>query len=463
MDGIRSWSVLLVRLIQRAAAPLATGASLYLIFSAYGAYLRHAHVALGLLSMMLVAICVTDKTPNREKIKLFSSHIGTILVGWAVVVGILLLVGYATKESATFSRRALFTWFLLNPFAILFAQWFAQEMLVRVLDLAKGKRNVVIAGVTPVSLRLADSIVEDKALGMNLVGYFEDRSPDRCKDIKHGNILGTLAELSAYVKTHAVDVIYITLPIKHLTRTQVLLDELQDTTASVYFVPDIFVFDLIQSRVDDIHGLPVLALLETPFYGYDGALKRILDLFVASAILLLISPVMLGIAAAVKLTSPGPVIFKQRRYGLAGEQIFVYKFRTMTVTEDGDTIKQATKDDDRLTPIGGFLRRRSLDELPQFINVLQGRMSVVGPRPHAVAHNEMYRKIIKGYMIRHKVLPGITGWAQVNGCRGETKEVEEMKDRVELDLEYLRNWSIALDVKIILKTMGVLAHDPKAH
>ena len=463
MDGIRSWSVLLVRLIQRAAAPLATGTSLYIIASAYGAYINSSHVALGLLSMMLVAICVSDKPANHEKIKLFSSHIGTIMVGWVVVVGVLLLIGYATKQSASYSRLALFTWFLLNPFAILFAQWMMQEILVRALDYAQGKRNVLIAGVTPVSLRLADSIVQDKSLGMNLVGYFEDRSPDRCQDIRHGSILGTLSQLSDYVKSHAVDVIYITLPIKHLTRTQVLLDELQDTTASVYFVPDIFVFDLIQSRVDDIHGLPVLALLETPFHGYDGALKRILDLFVASAILLLISPIMLAIAAAVKLTSPGPVIFKQRRYGLAGEQIHVYKFRTMTVTEDGDTIKQAQQDDDRLTSIGGFLRRRSLDELPQFINVLQGRMSVVGPRPHAVAHNEMYRKLIKGYMIRHKVLPGITGWAQVNGCRGETREVEDMQDRIEFDLEYLRNWSVALDVKIILKTLGVIAHDPKAH
>jgi putative colanic acid biosynthesis UDP-glucose lipid carrier transferase len=157
------------------------------------------------------------------------------------------------------------------------------------------------------------------------------------------------------------------------------------------------------------------------------------------------------------------VIFKQRRYGLAGEEIVVYKFRTMTVEEDGDHIRQAEKDDDRFTRIGAWLRKRSLDELPQFINVLQGRMSVVGPRPHAVAHNEMYRKLIKGYMIRHKVMPGITGWAQVNGCRGETREVSEMQDRIELDLEYLRTWSIALDIKIIFRTLGVLANDTEAH
>ena len=180
-------------------------------------------------------------------------------------------------------------------------------------------------------------------------------------------------------------------------------------------------------------------------------------------ILILISPIWLAIMAAVKFSSPGPVIFKQRRYGLSGEEITVYKFRTMTVLEDGDEIRQATVDDDRFTPIGRFLRRRSLDELPQFINVLQGRMSIVGPRPHAVSHNEQYRKLIKGYMIRHKVLPGITGWAQVNGCRGETPKVEQMQKRIKFDLEYLRHWSLWFDFKIVLRTIGVVVKDDNAH
>jgi putative colanic acid biosynthesis UDP-glucose lipid carrier transferase len=186
--------------------------------------------------------------------------------------------------------------------------------------------------------------------------------------------------------------------------------------------------------------------------------KRVSDIVLATLILILISPALLAIAAIVKLTSPGPALFKQRRYGLDGKRIVVYKFRSMTVAEDGEVVRQATRNDQRVTRFGAFLRRTSLDELPQFINVLQGRMSIVGPRPHAVAHNEMYRKLIRGYMIRHKVKPGITGLAQVNGLRGETDTVDKMKARIDYDLAYLRNWSLALDVRIILKTAVVLLH-----
>jgi putative colanic acid biosynthesis UDP-glucose lipid carrier transferase len=242
-----------------------------------------------------------------------------------------------------------------------------------------------------------------------------------------------------------------------------LLDELRDTTASVYFVPDIYLLDLIQARFVDVNGIPVVALCETPFCGLNGVLKRVSDIVLASVILLLIWPVMLLIAIGIKLSSPGPVLFKQRRYGLHGEEIYVYKFRTMTVCEDGDSIVQAKENDPRVTRFGSFLRRTSLDELPQFINVLQGRMSVVGPRPHAVAQNEQYRKLISGYMLRHKVRPGITGWAQVNGLRGETQTLDKMKQRVEYDLDYLRHWSIGLDLNIVWRTVGLMLRDPNAY
>jgi len=228
-------------------------------------------------------------------------------------------------------------------------------------------------------------------------------------------------------------------------------------------VPDIFVFDLIQARVDSIGDLPVVAVCETPFYGFNGLIKRLSDFFLASAILVLIAPILIAIAIGVKMSSPGPILFKQRRYGVAGRKIVVYKFRTMTVAEDGDVVRQATKNDARVTRFGAFLRKTSLDELPQFINVLQGRMSVVGPRPHAVAHNELYRKLIRGYMIRHKVRPGITGLAQVNGFRGETETVDKMKGRIEYDLAYLRNWSVLLDLQIVLKTVVVVLRKQNAY
>jgi putative colanic acid biosynthesis UDP-glucose lipid carrier transferase len=170
----------------------------------------------------------------------------------------------------------------------------------------------------------------------------------------------------------------------------------------------------------------------------------------------LLAPLMVVIAIAVKLSSPGPAIFRQRRYGLYGEEIIVYKFRSMCVMENDQSVVQAHRNDGRLTNIGGFLRRTSLDELPQFVNVLQGRMSIVGPRPHAVAHNEQYRKLIKGYMLRHKVKPGITGWAQVNGLRGETATLDKMEARIQYDLDYLRNWSLWLDLWIVLKTIKVV-------
>jgi putative colanic acid biosynthesis UDP-glucose lipid carrier transferase len=209
--------------------------------------------------------------------------------------------------------------------------------------------------------------------------------------------------------------------------------------------------------------MPVISVCETPFKGIDGITKRISDVVFSSLILALILPVLIAIAVAVKWTSAGPVIFKQRRYGLAGEEIVVYKFRSMSVTEDGSTVTQATKNDQRITPLGAFLRKTSLDELPQFINVLQGRMSIVGPRPHAVAHNELYRKLIKGYMVRHKVKPGITGWAQVNGFRGETETLQKMQGRIDYDLDYLRNWSLRLDIQIILKTVRLVLKDQAAY
>ena len=183
----------------------------------------------------------------------------------------------------------------------------------------------------------------------------------------------------------------------------------------------------------------------------------------ACIILVLISPIMLALAIGVKLSSPGPIIFKQRRNGLDGEEIIVYKFRSMRAMDNGAVVKQATKGDPRITKFGAFIRRTSLDELPQFINVLQGRMSIVGPRPHAVAHNEQYRKRIKGYMLRHKVKPGITGWAQVNGLRGETDTIDKMKARVEYDLEYLRNWSLGLDLQIIVRTVRLVLFDRHAY
>lgn len=299
--------------------------------------------------------------------------------------------------------------------------------------------------------------------GVICLGYFDDRSRDRLHPAAGEELLGRLSELSDYVRSHGVREVYITLPLGSQPRIVELLEQVQGTTASLFFVPDVFGISIIQGRLQDISGVPVVGICETPFTGTNQLVKRLSDIVLASLILVLISPILLVLAIGVKLSSPGPIIFKQRRNGLDGEEIIVYKFRSMRTLDNGNVVKQATKDDPRITRFGAIIRRTSLDELPQFINVLQGRMSIVGPRPHAVAHNEEYRKLIKAYMVRHKVKPGITGWAQVNGLRGETDTIDKMKARVEYDLEYLRNWSLALDMQIILRTVRLVVFDRHAY
>ena len=328
---------------------------------------------------------------------------------------------------------------------------------------AVGGRKVIFAGYNGSSVALARTLEGNPALRLQVEGFFDDRGSDRLHMEADTRLVGRLSEVGAFAKEHNIDVIFIALPVRHIKRVLDLLDDLRDTTASIYYGPHIFVFDLIQARSSELNGIPVVAMCETPFHGYRGLIKRLIDIGVSVSFLVLGSPLLLLIALAVKLSSPGPVVFGQRRYGLDGHEITVYKFRTMNVTEDGAQIPQASRSDSRITPIGRFLRRYSLDELPQFINVLQGRMSLVGPRPHAVAHNEQYRTLIKGYMVRHKVRPGITGLAQINGARGETSKLEDMEARIKLDLEYLRGWSPLLDLKIMVRTVVKIFRDDQAY
>jgi len=377
----------------------------------------------------------------------------SIMIRWFALLGILLVIGYATKLSAVFSRRVVLTWMVVTPVMLVVVALVLREISRSLLRLPGNARSVVFAGCNEVSLSLSQRLAANSELCMTVLGFFDDRSAERL-DVAGDQVrlLGKLPELAEFVKRRQVEVIFIALPIRHVRRVMDLIDELRDTTISIYYVPDILVFDLIQARTGEIMGIPVVSMCETPFHGVSGFMKRAMDVIFSLLILVPAAPFLLLIALMVKLTSPGPAIFRQRRYGLDGREITVYKFRTMTVVEDGDEVVQASKADPRITPIGRFLRRYSLDELPQLINVLQGRMSLVGPRPHAVAHNEQYRKLIKGYMMRHKVLPGITGLAQVNGCRGETAKLEDMEARVNFDLEYLRHWSPMLDMKILLLT-----------
>lgn len=264
---------------------------------------------------------------------------------------------------------------------------------------------------------------------------------------------GPVINLVEEAKKGNIDEIYIALPMVALHRIRHFLAMMSDTTVDTYIVPDFYTYSNNMSKLRSIHNLQTIGIFSSPFEGAGSFIKRAEDLVLGSIIMVMISSLMLAIAIGIKLTSRGPVFFKQDRYGLSGQKIKVWKFRSMRVMENSDTVIQATKNDPRVTKFGSFLRRTSLDELPQFINVLQGSMSIVGPRPHAVTHNEQYRKQVENYMIRHKVKPGITGLAQINGFRGEIDALYKMEKRVQYDIEYIQNWSLWLDIKIIIKTI----------
>jgi putative colanic acid biosynthesis UDP-glucose lipid carrier transferase len=386
-----------------------------------------------------------------------------IFLSWTGVLVVLLMVGYATGGLGAFEPRLLLGWAIATPLVHWLCVVLGTAYMRHRAALPEYRRPAVIVGASRMGQRVAEMLAARKGYGHDLLGHFDDRSATRLELPVDVPLLGGLNELPQFIEQHGVKDVFITLPLSSQPRILQLMQTLENTTASVHFVPDVFGVSIIQGRLEDMGGVPVVGLLVTPFTGINGLLKRASDVVLATLILLMITPVLIGVAIGVKLSSPGPVIFRQRRTGLDGEIIEVYKFRSMTVQDNGSVVQQATRNDPRVTRFGAFIRKTSLDELPQFFNVLKGQMSIVGPRPHAVAHNEQYRKIVKAYMARHKVKPGITGWAQVNGLRGETDTVDKMARRVEYDLEYLRNWSLGLDLLIIARTAKLMFFDRKAY
>ena len=421
------------------------------------------HVTIATVAFLLSCIVFGQISFYRRRSSFpFFVALSSILSRWLVVACCLGGFAYITQDSLFVADDVIFYWLTSIPAVLLISQfisWKLVSLIIRCLP----KRNIVIVGANYLGSQLHKNISTDVFLQMNVVGFFDDRNPTRLPQPNKDTLIGRLDNLTDYVKANHVHVVYICLPLAGQARIKALIEELADTTVSIYFIPDFLALEVIQARVDNIAGLPAMAIRETPFFGIRALIKRSIDLALSILILLLIWPIMLIVGVGVKLTSSGPMIFKQRRYGLDGQEIQVYKFRTMTVCEDGDLVVQARQNDRRITPFGAFLRRTSLDELPQFINVLEGSMSIVGPRPHAIAHNELYRKEIKGYMVRHKVKPGITGWAQVNGLRGETSSLDLMKARVEHDLDYIKNWSLTLDLWIVLRTSLLMFGDRKAY
>ena len=376
----------------------------------------------------------------------------SILSIWILTCCVMLALVFLSKSSINFSRVTILAWTMTTPILLVGERILLRFVLRRFRKFGFNSRSVAIVGGGKNAAQLIDVIMRSPWMGLKIEGVYDDL--DSIHPQQHINLLRRDIEtLLQRAQEGAIDCVYIAYPMQQEEKIRQLVERLADSTVSVHIVPDVFVSELFHARWTSLGEVPLVSVFESPIYGSNSFLKRLEDVILSSLILLLISPVLLSIALAVKLTSPGQILFKQRRYGLNGQVIEVWKFRSMSVTEDGAHIPQAQKNDPRVTRLGAFLRKTSMDELPQFINVLQGGMSIVGPRPHAVAHNEQYRKLIHGYMLRHTVKPGITGWAQVNGWRGETDTMEKMEMRVKYDLDYINNWSIAFDLKIIWMTI----------
>ena len=446
--------------------PLMVSSTLLLIVWFYLGTIENYYFLLAILAFLL-SNEILDDVDLRSTEKLFwQKHVFNVVLQWFFVIAILWVVGFFTQSLTYFSQQILGYWFLITPITLIIVEALLRSIKFNWTFKNDSRPKAIIVGINISSIKLYMEYTNKPWLGIECLGFFEDRPMNRVTSKAQQAdlfLLGNINEAHSFIKTNNIDKIYIALPMSAQPRILELLEELQDTTASIYFIPDIYLFDLIQPNMAITMGVPLVAICESPFDGSNGMSKRIADILLSCLILTLILPFMLLIALAVKLSSPGPVIFKQLRYGLDGKEIWIYKFRSMTVNQDSGLVVQAVKGDARITKIGSLLRKTSMDEFPQFFNVLLGNMSIVGPRPHAVSHNEMYRNLIKGYMIRHKVKPGITGWAQVNGFRGETDTLEKMQERVKFDLDYLRNWSLFLDLYIIFKTISVVVRDKNAY
>jgi putative colanic acid biosynthesis UDP-glucose lipid carrier transferase len=382
------------------------------------------------------------------------TEVKTVLLTWLLVLGTLLTVVFLFDLS-DYGGGVMIAWAITVPVAISFYRVSARMVLREMRRTGVNTRKVASVGANEPGLTLARSILQSPWMGLNIAGFFDNRvivggKPLSGEDLQ---VLGDIEFLKAQARAGEFDDIYIALPMREEEAIKDLVEYLANSSCCVHIVPDVFTFKMLNARSREIGGLPVVSVYDTPFDSFDAVVKRVEDVVLSSIILCIIAVPMLFIALVVKFTSKGPVIFKQLRYGINGDEIEVWKFRSMTTCDNGKVVVQATKGDVRITKVGAFLRKTSVDELPQFINVLQGKMSIVGPRPHAVAHNELYRDKISGYMQRHLVKPGITGWAQINGWRGETDTIEKMQKRIEFDLYYIRRWSLMFDIRIICLTL----------
>jgi len=434
-------------------------ASYYLRFGDLALPVSYMTALLSAFALTLVMFEAFDVYRGRG----MRNSVVNLLTAWLAVFVALVVLMYMTKTGAEFSRQWVGMWTVLAFIVLIAARVGALWLLGVAYTRAGFGRRIVIAGAGVLGREVARRLRESPSAGFNVVAFFDDNPTLRSSDIEGIPVQGTVDQIKDIVRSLPLDQVWIALPLRAEERIKLLLRDLAPMNVEVRFVPDIYGFTLLNHSVKEVSGLPVVNLTESPLTGLKGALKWLEDKVLAILILLVIWPVMLVVALGVKLTSPGPVLFRQRRSGLDNREIVVWKFRTMSVDQQPmPGLPQARKDDPRVTRFGAFLRRTSLDELPQFINVLLGDMSIVGPRPHAFWLDEFYLDKIPTYLLRSWIKPGITGWAQVCGWRGETDETWKMEMRVQHDLYYIENWSLGLDIYIILLTLFRL-RSPQAY
>lgn len=414
-----------------------------------GAEFDTQYRALAILTVLLMAVVYHVSGLYRLSSSIYRRFI-QLARSWMTVIALLVAIAFITKTSTQFSREVILTWTVSG-----FVAQFLAFLVVRYLQTQNRTEAIrtLIVGNGQLAQHLATHINENPWIPDHVIGLIATEA-ETSREIE---VLGDLSEISSLVDQHDVHRVYLALPMQQAEWVKPLYIDLAQKQVDIIWAPDIFSVELLNHSVRELGGVPLISLSETPLIGSNAFLKSVLDYTVASCALIGLSPIMLITAFCIKVTSPGPVLFKQKRHGWNGEEINVYKFRSMKLHEETDgVVTQASKHDDRVTRVGRFIRKTSIDELPQLFNVLSGNMSIVGPRPHAIAHNLHYGDKIKDYMRRHRVKPGLTGLAQVNGFRGETQDIASMEGRVQYDLAYINNWSIWLDIKIIVKTAFVL-------
>lgn len=441
----------MISIVQRFSDILVMVSMLYVVCLFKGESFIYTHWLMILSALVVFQMLggVTDFYRSWRGVS-FGNEVKLAIKNWTLCIlitsGITSLFELIDTELVTYAK-----WYIFVSLGLILSRYAIRRLIGFLRQLGYNTKNVAILGTLPVGVNLAQDLIKSPWLGFNIIGVFSNRTGVDLPDmIPFG---GNISNLVDQARKGLIDTIYIAMPMRDEVIIQEVIEALTDTTCSVLLIPDVLAFNLLQSRSEEINGIQMVSLFDTPMNGLNRIVKRMEDIVISIGIIIFILPVLLIISLMIKFTSEGPILFRQTRYGMDGKPINVWKFRSMNVMENDGSIQQAKVGDSRVTSIGRILRKTSLDELPQFFNVLLGDMSIVGPRPHAVAHNEQYRSLIKGYMLRHKVKPGITGWAQINGWRGETDTLEKMEKRVEYDLDYIRDWSVWLDLKIIFLTV----------